>query len=120
MYDPLSGYLVLVEYSYGKQNDFCLSYNFGPDPQVEISVSELVKYFSSRWNLKVNYPEAGDVSPHEADRLLLDSSKAKNHLQWRPKWNTQESFERVFRWYDNFIESGAALDSTVNDITAFI
>ena len=36
---------------------------------------------------------------HEAGLLRLDSSKARQSLGWRPRWNLQQCLERTLGWH---------------------
>ena len=36
--------------------------------------------------------------PHEACYLKLDYSKAKSHLDWRPRWNLEHALEMIVAW----------------------
>ena len=45
-------------------------------------------------------------SVHEAHYLKLDSSKARNELDWRPRLNLETALEWTFRWFREF-QNGA-------------
>ena len=34
---------------------------------------------------------------------MLDIAKAKNNLDWHPKWDTKESIYKTIDWYQNFM-----------------
>jgi CDP-glucose 4,6-dehydratase len=42
--------------------------------------------------------EPGD-HPHEADRLMIDASKARAHLGWKPRLPLYETLARTTDWY---------------------
>ena len=37
---------------------------------------------------------------HEAGLLKLDSSKAKSHLGWAPRWNLQTALKKTVEWHE--------------------
>jgi CDP-glucose 4,6-dehydratase len=39
---------------------------------------------------------------HEATMLKLDSSKARTGLDWRPRWNFNDTIHHTMEWYRNF------------------
>ena len=41
---------------------------------------------------------------HEAGLLMLDSTKARSVLGWRPIWNINETVKHTVEWYRLFIE----------------
>ena len=35
----------------------------------------------------------------EAEILLLDSTKARESLQWQPHWSLSQTIEKILEWY---------------------
>jgi CDP-glucose 4,6-dehydratase len=104
--DPLSGYILLAEklYKYSQENNndlknkFATSYNFGPSIESNKKVIELVEEISKYWSgLKVT--NTIDNNFHEANRLNLQTDKSFHYLQWRPKWDFENSVKRTIEWY---------------------
>ncbi len=104
--DPLSGYILLAEklYKYSQENNndlknkFATSYNFGPSIESNKKVIELVEEISKYWSgLKVK--NTIDNNFHEANRLNLQTDKSFHFLQWRPKWDFENSVKRTIEWY---------------------
>ena len=94
--DCLSGYLWLGARMGGL--DVGSTYNFGPNPEsqqpVQQLVEELLKHWPGDWcNL------AEDNPPPEAPRLSLSIDKAERELGWQPVWDWQTAVERTAAWY---------------------
>lgn len=98
--EPLSAYLLLA----AKMNEdpirFSSAYNFGPEPHDEKSVEELTQIFLSAYGKDGNYGiQQTDKNPHEANLLLLNSSKATTQLGWQPKLNAATAIYWTAEWY---------------------
>jgi len=46
------------------------------------------------------------TSLHEAKMLLVDSTKARRKLGWKPRWDAQKTLEMTANWYRNYYENG--------------
>jgi len=99
--EPLSGYLWLgAQLAKLKAHDdqFCSSFNFGPDREanrtVRKLVEEILEHWPGEWADKSN-PRA----VHEARLLHLITTKAKRKLGWRPVWNFSETIRKTVGWY---------------------
>ena len=94
--DCLSGYLWLGMRMNGK--DVGSKYNFGPNPEsqqpVQQLVEELLKHWPGDWcNLAENNPLP------EAPRLSLSIERAALELNWLPVWNWETAVEHTIAWY---------------------
>jgi len=102
--EPLSGYLVLAQRLAADPARHSEAWNFGPDTggdqRVGAVVEEVSRLFGPRLVIR---REAGRDGPHEAGRLMLDSSKARARLQWRPRLALAVALELTVKWYDRFI-----------------
>lgn len=96
----LSGYLLLGEKlltgTLRKQE--LQTFNFGPVPQSECTVAEVVQQFFNTWPGKWEIHRDPNT-PYEAQRLSLSHEKASRELAWRPTWNLAETLSRTARWY---------------------
>ena len=96
--EPLSGYLILAEKLFMEGEPFAESWNFGPNEEDTKTVGWIVERLSSqiegsKWTFD------NTTQPHEAGLLKLDSSKAKNKLGWRPRWNLDNALNKTADWY---------------------
>lgn len=100
--EPLAGYLLLGEQLLAGRAECACAWNFGPDPDANLTVAELVARMAAHWPaLRFHTPESGD-QPHEAGLLMLDSAKARRLLGWRPVWAVEETLARTAEWYRAF------------------
>jgi len=118
--EPLGGYLVLAEELYAayekrgagaaaRLHALCSGFNFGPDPDsnrpVREVVDEVLKSWPGRWEDRSD-PQA----VHEAGLLNLATDKARHLLHWHPRWGFSETMARTVLWYRKAAEGGAAAE----------
>jgi CDP-glucose 4,6-dehydratase len=105
--EPLGGYLTLASALSLPTTDnqqlatssLCSAYNFGPGPDSNRTVADLVKeilkHHSGAWQ------DASDPTAlHEASLLNLSIEKADRLLNWQPKWKFEETIQKTVFWYD--------------------
>ena len=97
--EPLSGYLTLAASLAGSAS-FATAFNFGPEPDSNRTVSDLVleilKHQKGEWT------DASDPAAlHEATLLNLSIGKASQLLDWKPKWAFEETIGKTVDWYDH-------------------
>ena len=76
----------------------------------------IVDRLSALWGeeLRVESPDA--PQPAEARFLRLDSSRARERLGWRPRWNLERALESIVEWTRAY---AAGEDATLAQIRAF-
>lgn len=79
LFDSLNGYLLSSEYCY--ENRISEIFNLSSDTK-QITVSELLSEFDNELNRKVNAITSEESELIESDILKIDSTKAKNVLNW--------------------------------------
>ena len=98
--DCLSGYILLGQHLLAGEKEFTGPWNFGPKESIGIKVSEIINIAQQEWEkLNVNY-NSSDL--HETKMLTLDTTKAKNHLNWMPILDDKTMFNWTFQWYKAF------------------
>lgn len=100
--EPLSGYMLLAKKQWEHPTDFCEGWNFGPESESVSTVwevaSELIKNYG-----KGELKDSSDPNAvHEAKLLMLDITKAKTKLGWKPRMNMQQCMELVADWYKRY------------------
>ena len=105
--EPVGAYLLLAARMTENPIDYCTAYNFGPDPGDMLSVEELTKIFINSFGTGSHKNEQQANAPHEAKLLLLDSSRAAEHLGWQPQLNARTAIEWTARWYADRHRSAA-------------
>ncbi|MBS1773737.1 MAG: CDP-glucose 4,6-dehydratase [Bacteroidetes bacterium] len=99
--EPLGAYLLLA----AKMNEdpirYSTPFNFGPDVNDTLTVEDLTKIFLQRFG-RGDYKIVPAEKPlHEANLLMLDSSKAWNLIGWKPHLNATQAIEITADWYAN-------------------
>ena len=102
IFDVLCGYMSFVKYAHEEEDLDVFSLNRGPEnAEVKTTlqlVNEMIKNIGSgEFGVK-----KGDF-PHEAHYLKLDISLAKNTLEWKPKFSTEEAIYHTAKWYQSYI-----------------
>jgi CDP-glucose 4,6-dehydratase len=109
--DPLSGYLLLATVLAGLGNPSLnrfeprTAFNFGPGPDANRPVVELVEELLKHWPGKWEAVQNPDAV-HEAGMLQLCADKARNELRWSPVWGFEEAVAQTAIWYRDTHKSG--------------
>ncbi len=112
--DPVRGYLMLAERLWESDGtQFADGWNFGPAPSEIYDVETVTRLFAKRWGSGAAFEVEGNAaSPHEAGLLLLDSTRAKERLDWSPRLSFEQTLEWTTDWYRAFYDGR-------NDMRAF-
>ncbi|OYW75844.1 MAG: CDP-glucose 4,6-dehydratase [Verrucomicrobia bacterium 12-59-8] len=95
----LSGYLSLAQRLLTHPKDkTLLSLNFGPDPESERTVGEVIEAFHAVWPGSWEVRADPNAVP-EATRLTLNHQRSVEVLGWRPVWNFATTITRTAEWY---------------------
>jgi CDP-glucose 4,6-dehydratase len=100
--EPLSGYLLLAQKLFDNK-EYAEGWNFGPKEQDIKPVESILKKMilnlpGFSWELNPN------TSPHEANILKLDISKAQSKLGWSPEWALNKSLDKIIDWHKAWID----------------
>jgi CDP-glucose 4,6-dehydratase len=99
--NPLCGYLTLAQGLWSLA-ELASAWNFGPADEDARPVGWIVERLQALWP-RVRCieedpgPERSHV--HEARYLKLDSSRARSHLGWRPRWELCRGLDETVAWY---------------------
>jgi CDP-glucose 4,6-dehydratase len=96
--EPLAGYLLLAEKLSRFPGRYNSAWNFGPNKKDARPVEWLAKKLCLLWGDQAGYALDRGHHPHEADLLVLDASKAKQKLNWRPRWDLETGLEKIIDW----------------------
>lgn len=100
--EPLSGYLLLGQKILENPGEYCEGYNFGPTLDAIVSVWDVAtmvtKFYGSGELKDCSNPNA----LHEANLLLLDITKARFELDWKPTLTIENSIELTTEWYKRY------------------
>ncbi len=116
--EPLGAYLLLAARMAEDPIRYSAAYNFGPVQHDEKTVEDLTRIFLSAYGKDGRYDiQQSDKNPHEAKLLLLDSSKAEQLLNWRPKLNASTAIYWTAEWYAN--KATPAHEKCMQQISAY-
>jgi CDP-glucose 4,6-dehydratase len=120
--EPLSGYLSLAAGLLNRTPHLNgEAFNFGPPPDVNVSVETLLielqkSWASAGWNV-----ETSNLAKKEAGLLKLNCDKALARLDWRPVLTFEETANLTSSWYKKFYESSSTnmLPISLSQIEAY-
>lgn len=124
--EPLAGYLTLAAHLAAPAGDeTAAAYNFGPDPEDDCTVGQLVDRVLEAWD-----PDSAgrrrwrreDGAEHlpEAGVLRLASDRARSDLGWRPRWRLDEAVAHTAWWYRAFeSDPDSARAACLGDIRSY-
>lgn len=99
--DALFAYLILAKQLHQNPDSelYNTAWNFGPLPEdmweVLAVAKKVIQYYGGGEILIKKNSDA----PKETSRLMLDISKALEHLPWKPKWNAEMAIHNTVEWY---------------------
>jgi CDP-glucose 4,6-dehydratase len=130
--EPLGGYLLLgAKLEQARQTKsaeeiarFAQAFNFGPEPDANRSVRDVVEEVLRHW------PGSWEQIPQEkhlpeAPLLSLAIDKARETLGWRPRWDFAATVEQTVSWYRDYIAraqksvSPSMIDFTRKQISSY-
>lgn len=100
--DCVSGYWNIIEY--GIKNQKGGVWNIGPEQGQRKSVEEVCKMFENFFSVKSLYHSTAALLP-ETFSLELNSQKAKEQFNWKPRLNIDAALAWTFYWYDQKLKS---------------
>lgn len=100
--EPLGGYLLLARKMWEAPTAYAEGWNFGPRSESVATVwemaSEVVSCYGSGTLRDLSDPDA----LHEANLLLLDTSKARFRLAWQPRLDLRQTLSLTVDWYTRY------------------
>ncbi|MDU1911466.1 CDP-glucose 4,6-dehydratase [Fusobacterium sp.] len=101
--EPLSGYLLLGQKMMEDPIKYCGGWNFGPNLDAIVNVWEVAEKIVKNYG-KGNLKDISDPNAlHEAKLLLLDITKSRFELGWKPTLTIDKSIELTAEWYKRYI-----------------
>lgn len=117
--EPLFAYLLIAKKQY-EDEQFCDSYNIGPEYSDCITTGELVTLFCSKWKNDIKWKNESKYCYHEANFLKLECSKIKNRLGWKTTWNINKALDKIVEFYKAYINNQDIEMCMKNQIIEFI
>jgi CDP-glucose 4,6-dehydratase len=97
--EPLDGYAALAERLCVDGPSFAGAWNFGPESAELVTVADLAESILVAWDQEPRWKQDRSHSPAEAGLLVVDSSKARDGLGWRPRLSIAETVGWTAEWY---------------------
>ncbi|SJZ57916.1 CDP-glucose 4,6-dehydratase [Cetobacterium ceti] len=100
--EPLSGYLLLGQKMLENPGKYCEGFNFGPTLDAIIPVWDVATLMTKYYGKGELKDSSKGNELHEAKLLLLDITKARFELNWKPTLTIEESIELTADWYKRY------------------
>ncbi len=97
--EPVGAYLLLAAKMSEDAARYSTAYNFGPNPEDMLTVEDLTKTFIDSYGAGSYKSFAEQGAPHEAKLLLLDSTRAMEHLGWKSQMDARTAIAWTAEWY---------------------
>ncbi len=118
--EPLSGYLHLAQALYHEPGHYAEAWNFGPNYSDIKSVAWVADEVIKLWGSKAKWELVKDQQVHEATYLKLDCAKAHTKLNWKPKWNIEQTLAATVQWYQAHHNGENMQTFTLKQITDYM
>ena len=119
--EAISGLFCLSKKMWVEPTLFAEPWNFGPEIDSErFTVSQLTSQIISEWGTG-NYKNLSHDEPHEANLLMLDSSKAIEKLDWHPVYSIKDALHKTISWYKEYFTNDEKIQElTKNQISEYV
>jgi CDP-glucose 4,6-dehydratase len=118
--EPIGAYLLLAEKNY-VTSDFAEAFNIGPESSDHATVLDLTRMFLGHFPDHPGMDTQGISSElHEAKTLMLDCTKARTKLCWKPKLHLKEAVKLTAEWYRAQLERKDLRELTLNQIRNYL
>ena len=113
--ESISGLFCLSKKMWDDPSLYAQPWNFGPLINNEnVTVSQLASQIISEWG-SGNWNDVSQDEPHEANLLMLDSSKAINKLNWHPVYSIKEAITKTITWYKEYFTNKDNMEKFTQD-----
>jgi CDP-glucose 4,6-dehydratase len=117
--EPLAGYLLLAANLHEQPEKFSGAWNFGPDPEANVPVTDLVEKIITVYGRGSWQSETDPGQPLESHSLALDAAKAAMKLKWCPLLSLKQAVEMTVDWYKYAEANHDLRDFSLNQIEAY-
>ena len=100
--EPLSGYLLLAMKMWREPTVYCEGWNFGPASESMATVREIATKVTEHYGKGELLDLSDPAAVHEAALLMLDVSKARFKLGWKPRLNLDQTVSLTVDWYKRY------------------
>ena len=100
--EPLSGYMMLAQKMWDEPTKWCEGWNFGPESESVSTVWEVAAELVNNFGCGELNDSSDPNAVHEAKLLMLDITKAKTRLGWKPRMDMKQCMALVADWYKRY------------------
>lgn len=100
--EPLSGYMLLAQKMWNEPTKYCEGWNFGPRMESVATVWDIASKVVECYGKGELKDLSNSKSLHEAKLLMLDISKAKFELGWKPRLDIYTTVALTVEWYKKY------------------
>jgi CDP-glucose 4,6-dehydratase len=118
--DPLTGYLMLAADLVSDPSSRTGAWNFGPDSGSFRTVEDLTNLVVKVWGSGRVEQDSSVPEKHEAGLLVLDSSRARKELGWKPRHDFEDAVRETVLWYQKYESGGDPLGLCVAEIRNYL
>jgi CDP-glucose 4,6-dehydratase len=125
--DPLCGYLLLAERLLAGDRAAASAWNFGPEDSAGVPVRDLAALLVDHWNADAwnnagaGWQTAGDeAGPYDARVLGVDSTKARDRLNWRSRMSLQDAVAATIAWHKAQFNGADMKDVSDDALAAYL
>jgi CDP-glucose 4,6-dehydratase len=115
--DCLNGYLTLVDALLAGSGQG--EWNFGPGPDSFVEVGEVATLAAELWGGTAHWELDGEIQPHEANLLALDTSKTQRELGWHGRLSFRDAVAWTIDWEQRVYAGADVRAVSLEQITAF-
>jgi CDP-glucose 4,6-dehydratase len=95
------------------------AWNIGPEASDMQPVQWIADRLNALWPSAPAWRNEDDGGPYEAGLLMLDSTRARDLLGWRPRWRLDRALAETVSWYHSHAQGGDARALTRRQIEVF-
>lgn len=117
--EPLSAYMLLAQKMWEYPTEYNEGWNFGPESNSVSTVWEVATKFVQSLGRGVLRDVSDSNALHEANMLVLDITKAKTRLGWKPRLDVLQTINLVADWYKRY-QNEEVYKLCVNEIRSFL
>ena len=117
--EPLRGYLLLAEKLSENPERFADGWNFGPPDSDAMPVCWIADELVRLWGGRASWIKDVASHQHEAHALMLDASKSRAELGWRPVLPLNQSLPWIVEWYRAFQAGSDVANLTRSQISRY-
>jgi CDP-glucose 4,6-dehydratase len=115
--EPLHGYILLAERLLSRDSArYATAFNFGPGEDDAQPVEWIAEHMTRFWGGNASWVLDADPGVHEAGYLMLDATRARAELAWRPQLNLETALHWLVDWYKAWQGGGAMQRFTLEQI----